>query len=342
VNSTEKKLDVLALVTEDVGSVPLQDDFEENRTNVDRTITDKVQAGLDYPCYPQLVGTPTKPMNMALQFLKPLAVTDPEIQIKGEEISLLSDEIVEPSDIIGTERAEYFLAFLKRNNLLGKLKGTRACVTGPFTLASYIGMKNIMTCGASKPQVVETLGRILAKSCKRLSDLGFNIVSVDEPFLSVILGANRLLYSYDQEFVIRVLNKLIKEISCFTSIHVCGRVTPLVKSTLLTSNVDIIDHEFVQSPKNHEVYSKQELESAGKILAYGCVSSVNQRVETVEEITELLKNALKLFGLRIMAKPDCGFGGLSGLPDAYSITFTKLRNMVQATRDVRKSYIGDM
>ena len=341
-NRTEKRLDDLALVTEEVGSVPLQDDFEESRTNVDRAITDKVQVGLDYPCYPQLVGTPTKPMNLALQFLKPLAVTVPEIQIKGEEVSLLSDEIAEPSGIIGIERAEYFLEFLKRNNLLGKLKGTRACVTGPFTLASYIGMKNIMTCGASKPHVVETLGRIITKSCRRLSELGFNIVSIDEPFLSVILGANRVLYSYDQEFVVRVLNKLIKEISCFSSIHVCGRVSPVVKSTLLTSDVDIIDHEFVQSPKNHEVYSKQELESGKKILAYGCVSSVNLRVETVEEITGVLKNALKLFGPRIMAKPDCGFGGLTGLPDAYSITFSKLRNMVQAARDVRKAYIGSV
>jgi methionine synthase II (cobalamin-independent) len=341
VNITDKKLDELVLATEEVGSVPLQDDFEEGRTNIDRSINDKVQVGLDYPCYPQLVGTPTKPMNMALQFLKPLAVTNPQIQIKGEEIALLSDEIVEPSGVIGTERAEYFLAFLKRNSLLDKLKGTRACVTGPFTLASYIGMKNIMTCGASKPHVIETLGRILTKSCRHLSNLGYNIVSIDEPFLSVILGANRLLYSYDQEFVVRVLNMMIREISSVSSIHVCGRITPLVKSTLLTSDVDIVDHEFTQSPKNHEVYSKQELESAGKMLAYGCVSSVSQRIETVQEIANALQNALKLFGPRILAKPDCGFGGLNGLPDAYSITLTKLRNMVQATRDVRKPYIGN-
>ena len=334
-----KKLDELALATEDVGSVPVQDDFEGDRKNVDRTITDKVIVGLDYPCYPQLVGTPSNPMNMALQFLKPLAAINPGIQIRGEEITLLTDDIKEPSYPIGIERAEYFLTFLHRNNLLQKLRGTKACITGPFTLASYMGMKNIMTCGASRPQIVERLGNILRKSCSRLSDLGFNIISIDEPFLSVILGANRLLYSYDQKFVVKVLNTLIGEVSSFSAIHVCGRVTPLVKSVLLASNVDIIDHEFAQSPKNHEAYSRIELEATGKVLAYGCISSTNQGIETVEEIIGVLKNAQNIFGPRIIVKPDCGFGGLSGLPDAYSITLSKLRNMVQAARDIRKSHI---
>jgi methionine synthase II (cobalamin-independent) len=335
-----EKLDELVFATEDVGSVPVQDDFEDDRKNVDRVATDKVATGLDYPCYPQLIGTSSNPMNMALQFLKPLAASNPELQIRGEEITLPSDTIRVPVDAIGIERAEYFLAFLRRSNLLNRLRGTKACVTGPFTLASYIGMKNIMTCGASKPQLIDALGKIVQISCKRLNDLGFNIISIDEPFLSVILGANRLLYSYDQDFVVTVLNTMLGEISCFSAIHVCGRVTPMVKSVLLATNVDIVDHEFSQSPKNHEAYTREELETVGKLLAYGCISSVNQRVETVEEITETLKKAEKLFGPRIIVKPDCGFGGLSGIPDAYRITLTKLRNMVMAARTLRESYTG--
>jgi methionine synthase II (cobalamin-independent) len=320
--------------------MPVHDDFDGDRGNVDRAAADKVAAGLDYPCYPQLIGTSSKPMNMALQFLKPLAASNPELQFRGEEITLLSDVIRVPVDAIGIDRAEYFLIFLRRNNLLNGLKGTKACVTGPFTLASYIGMKNIMTCGASKPQLIEALGKIVRNSCKRLNDLGFNIISIDEPFLSVILGANRLLYSYDQDFVVTVLNTLIGEISHFSAIHVCGRVTPMVKSVLLATKVDIVDHEFAQSPKNHEAYTRKELEAAGKLLAYGCVSSVNQRVETIDEITGVLKNAEKLFGPRIIVKPDCGFGGLSGIPDAYPITLTKLRNMVMAAQAMRKSHTG--
>ena len=334
----KRDLSDLNLATEDVGSLPADDDFEKDKKNVNRAIMDKVNVGLDYPTYPQLVGTPTSPMNMGLQFLRPLSMENPSLQIKGEEISLLSENIVEPDHTIGIERAEYFLSFLQQNNLITQLKGVRACVTGPFTLASYIGTKNLMTCGASKTHIVEALGRILSRSCRQLSDLGFNIISIDEPFLSVILGANRLLYSYDQDFVVKVLNELIKEISCFSSIHVCGRITPLVKSSLLASDVDIIDHEFSQSPKNHEAYGRQDLEQADKMLAYGCISSVDLKIETVEQITTVLKNAQKLFGQRTIAKPDCGFGGLRGIPEAYEITFKKLRNMVQAAQELRKSY----
>ena len=326
----------LNLVTEDVGSLPAEDDFEKDRKNVNRAISDKVTVGLDYPTYPQLIGTAASPMNMGLQFLRPLSLNNPSLQIRGEEINLLGENIVEPDHPIGIDRAEYFLTFLKNTNLIKQLKGTRACVTGPFTLASYIGTKNLMTCGASNPHIVEVLGKTLGRSCRHLSDVGIDIISIDEPFLSVILGAKRLLYSYDQEFVVKVLNNLIKEISRFSSIHVCGRVTPLVKSTLIASNVDIIDHEFSQSPKNHEVYSKQELEQTEKMLAYGCISSTSLRIETVEEITGALKNAQKLFGQRIIVKSDCGFGGLNGLPGAYEIVFTKLRNMTQAAQQMRK------
>ena len=330
-------LSALNLATEDVGSLPADDDFETDRKNVNRAISDKVSVGLDYPSYPQLVGTVNNPMNMGLQFLRPLSANNPSLRIRGEEISLVDDNIAEPEHAIGIERAEYFISFLQQKSLRNQLKGTRACVTGPFTLASYIGTKNLMTCGASKPQIVETLGRILGKSCKRLSELGFDIISVDEPFLSVILGASRLLYSYNQEFVVKVLNALVEEISNFSSIHVCGRITPLVKSTLLATNVNIIDHEFSQSAKNHEVYTKQDLEQTEKFLAYGCISSVDPRVETVEEITRALENAQRLFGQRIIAKPDCGFGGLKGMPGAYETTLNKLRNMVRAARELREN-----
>ena len=86
----------LHLATADVGSLPAEDDFENDRKNVDRAIWDKITVGLDYPTYPQLVGTAGNPMNMGLQFLRPLSMSNPSLQIKGEEISLLGDNLLEP------------------------------------------------------------------------------------------------------------------------------------------------------------------------------------------------------------------------------------------------------
>ena len=332
----KKQLSELPLATLDIGSMPLLDDFDEDKSNVNRAITDKVNVGLDYPCYPQLPGSPTKPMNMALQYLKPLSKTNPNIQITGQEAHLLRDDINEPTDAIGVERAEYFLTYL-RDHGLDHTKGLKACVTGPFTLASYLDLKNLMNCGASKPDVVRTLAEILSRSCKRLSDLGFDLIYIDEPFLSVMLGRRgEVLFKYDEDFVIEALNRLLTQISCVSAIHVCGRITPLVKIVLLESAANVVDHEFTAIRENLNAYSREDLERADKLLAYGCVSSINLTVESVEEISARIDRGLNLYGERLLVKPDCGFGGLLGTPDAYSIVLQKLSNMVNAAKIVHQ------
>ena len=331
----KKRLNEMVLATMDQGSMPLQDDFDLDRKNVDRAIMDKVTVGLNYPCYPQLAGSSSKPMNMALQFLKPLSQTNPSIQITGQEAHLLSDNIKEPSDVIGVDRAEYFLKFLREHDLDSRVKGTKACITGPFTLAANLDLSNLMKCGASKPHVVGVLAIVLAKSCKRLSDLGFDLVCIDEPFLSIMLGRKgEVLFKYNEQFVVDILNSLVAQLSCLSAIHVCGRITPLVKTVLLDSATDVVDHEFSDARENIKAYSRGDLEQADKFLAYGCVSSIKQTVETVEEISASLRSAMSVYGERVLAKPDCGFAGMMGVQDAYSIVQRKLGNMVAAAKIV--------
>ena len=332
----KKQLNELLFTTADVGSLPILDDFGGDRTNFEGAIVDKLSVGLDYPCYPQLQGSPSNPMNMGLQFLTSFSKLEPRIQVAGEEVSLLSDDIEAPVDPIGVERAESYLTFLREHELLSRVKGLKACVTGPFTLASYLDRKNLMTCGASKPGVVEALAETLTRSCQRLSGLGFNLVNIDEPFLSVMLG-RKILYKYDEQFVIDTLDTLSDQISGFSAIHICGTITPLVKQVMLESKANIIDHEFTGFPSNANAYAKEELERSGKFLAYGCVSSVKPQVESVDEISASLRKALEAFGSRIVVKPDCGFGGMLGIPGAYKIVLEKLENMVKAARIVSDS-----
>ena len=332
----KNQLDKLLLATVDVGSLPLEDDFDGDRKNTDRATLDKLSAGLDYPCYPQLPGSPPSPMNMGLQFLIPLSKVEPKIKIRGQEAELLSDEIKIPSEPMGVERAEYFLNYLSGHGLTSQVKGTKACITGPFTVASYLDRRNLMTCGASKPAVVEALAQVLSRSCRRLSELGFDLINVDEPFFAVMLG-RKVLFNYDAEFVVDMLDTILAEASCLTAIHACGTVTPLVKEVLLNSKGDIIDHEFAGSPANVHAYTKDDFERAGKYLAYGCVSSVKPQVESVEEISASIRNALNAFGRRIVVKPDCGFGGMLGIPGAYEVALRKLENMVKAARGVAES-----
>ena len=336
----KKLLEEMLLATVDVGSLPIVDDFDGTRANVDRATVDKLSVGLDYPCYPQLPGSRSDPMNMGLQFLIPLSRVEPRIRIKGEEAELVSDEIRPPADPIGVERAEYFATFLRERGLASKVKGVKACVTGPFTVTSYLNRKNVMTCGASKPGIVKAVAQALSRSCRRLSDLGFDLINIDEPFLSIMLG-RRVLFNYDEKFVVEMLDTLIREVSTISAVHVCGKVTPLVKSVLLQTDVDVIDHEFAGAPDNLQAYTRDDFERTGKFLAYGSLSSVKPQVETVEEISSSLRKALETFGPRVIVKPDCGFGGMLGIPDAYEIALKKLGNMVNAARAVAAEVTSD-
>jgi methionine synthase II (cobalamin-independent) len=193
-----------------------------------------------------------------------------------------------------------------------------------------------MTCGASKPVVVRALAQVLGQSCRRLSELGFDLINIDEPFFSIMLG-RKVLFNYGEEFVIDTLDTILAEASGLSAIHVCGTVTPLVKDVLLKSKVDIVDHEFAGSPANIHAYTKDDFERTGKFLAYGCVSSVKPQVESVEEISASIRSALNAFGHRIIVKPDCGFGGMLGVPGAYEVALKKLQNMVKAARVVAES-----
>jgi methionine synthase II (cobalamin-independent) len=162
------------------------------------------------------------------------------------------------------------------------------------------------------------------------------LINIDEPFFSVMLG-RKVLFNYDERFVIETLDTILAKASSLSAIHVCGTVTPLVKEVLLKSKADIVDHEFAGSPANIRAYTKDDLERSGKFLAYGCVSSVRPHVETVEDISASIRGALNAFGRRIIVKPDCGFGGMFGIPGAYKVALRKLENMVKAARIVAAS-----
>ena len=338
----KRDLNRLLAATADVGSLPLINDFEGLQKNFERAVKDKLSTGLDFPCYPQLPGTKESPMNMYLQFLEPLARERRGLLIEGEEIRLIG-EIEIPERPVGVGRARYFIDYISENQLTDVSLGLKACVTGPFTLASSIDREDIFKSGVSKKEVILRLSELVSISCSELERLGFDLINIDEPILSVILAEDQVLkgfFGYGTDFVIDILNRILDSVRVYTGIHVCGIVTPVVKQVLLESKVDIVDHEFCDIPQNMQAYSKRELESKEKLLGFGCVSTTNSRVETVETIKLRIEQGLRLFGNDILIKPDCGFGGLIGLPSAYNISLRKLKNMVQAKKALKNEIEG--
>ncbi len=338
------------LCTTVVGSFPLANTPE----NMAKAFRGQIEAGITHPCYPQLV-------SMTAQFLEPLSVLTGALELRGKEYYLLKDFEV-PSAPIALEYGKFVVDFLAKNPVLGKkIQGTKACLTGPFTLSGDVLLEESGLGQGVKKQIfsepraimvdrmVPKFATLLGNIAKAYNDMGFQIISMDEPTLSLMVGRKTYIF-HKKDFILEQLNKAMAGIKGWPSVHVCGRLAPLLRDLLLESRAKILDHEFVSWEQNWEIYSRQDLETYDKYLAVGVVSSKvtadpakkqpGDYVESVEFIEAVMTKAIDLFGAdRVIFKPDCGLGGLKGtFPEdfAYEVAMGKLGNICQAITNVRK------
>lgn len=319
------------LDTSDVGSLPIA--YSEGKLKL--VSGDKVSCGLDYPSYPQFSD-----LDMNIQFLVPIERLGGELRVDPERggAELLGEKLEVEGFI--PELAGEFALYMGESGLERKIKGKRAPVTGPFTLAAKIG-RDLLSSAASKPAVVSSLAETLGSVCRLLTrETGYEAVCIDEPMLSVILSRRRILFGYDKGFISNTLEQVLEGIDGIKMVHICGRLPPIAKEVLLDSKAELLDHEFADYPKNYEAYTREELESYDKKIGLGCVSSVRPEIEDVETIVERIKRGVEQFGPRLLIDPDCGMGSLSG-DEAYGSSLEKLRNMVGAARRVKGGEGGE-
>ena len=320
-------LQISGVHTSTIGSFPLEDS-EENRR---RCVEDLLDIGVDFPTYPQLIG-------MGKQFLDDLAKQDCGIIAENDRYRLAGTKIAEDVPPPGLEPLLWTLRYLKDRGLGTTVKAT---ITGPFTLASYIetgkGTFPFNT-AASDLEIVRQLAHILSATCEAFS-ARTSIVSIDEPVLEVMVGG-RILFGYRDEDIIEIYNGLRRVCGAsFVGTHVCGRISPRLAETLLRTDLDFLSHEFHDSPRNIEVYSPENLKESGKILSVGCLSSKKPRVESREEILEVMKR-FREYGDDLIFTPDCGFKPLvvdGSREKGYEISTRKLRNMVEAAKKLQET-----
>ena len=332
------------LVTTVVGSWPLSN----NPENMERIFSDQIKFNIDYPCYPQLI-------SMVSQFLSPLSENMAQLEEVDKKF-YLSDDFKIPKKPIALKYGEFINEyFSERRTLLKKIKGTKACLTGPLTLASEIILKGKIAQGIkpkvfSEPRaimvnwIVEKLAEVMKQVGKAYNDMGIDIISMDEPLLGVLVGRKPLFHSED--FLVEILNKSISEIKNLSSIHVCGRISPTLRDILLQTDVKILDHEFTTNEENFEIFQKEHFEE--KILALGTVKSmfgpensdgINNYVEKIDFLENYIRKAINQYGKEnLIIKPDCGFLPLKdtfGENNGYEIAISKVRNMVKALNNIK-------
>lgn len=306
--------------TSTIGSFPLEDS-KENR---ERCLKDLINLGIDFPAYPQLI-------EMGKQFLEDFVNQDSGIIIENGKYELKNEEIKQISKPPGLEPFLWTIKYIKDKKLNIKIK---APITGPFTLASYIKIKegdSIFNTALSNIDLIEQIAYALAKSCEIFSKEA-SMISIDEPILSIIIG-KKIIFKYDEEDIIRILNYLKNKCgNTIVGIHVCGRISQKLANILLNTNLDFLSHEFHDSPENIKIYNPKEVKENNKILSIGCVSSKNQKIESIQEILNLIMK-FKDYNDCLIFTPDCGFKNLivEGSNEiGYKIAIKKLKNMVKA------------
>ncbi len=332
------------LFTTVVGSFPLKN-TEENMLNA---FEDQINLGIDYPCYPQLV-------SMTEQFLAPLTQSINTLkEEKGKYF--LSGDFKVPSNNVALEYGEFIVKALKENPILRtKIKGTKACLTGPFTLTSEILLRDELAKGVTpklfkEPRgihidyVVDKFAEIMKNIGKAYNDMGINLISMDEPILGLMVGNKVWLHS--EEFIVKTLNKAFSGIKDLPSVHVCGRISPKLRDILLSTNAKVLDHEFCASESNFNIYEKKHFENTNKYLAMGSIKtnlgpkesgSINDYVESLDSIKAFIKKGIDKYGKEnLFIKPDCGLR-LGGFEEkfAYKIALKKLNNMVLAVKSFK-------
>lgn len=331
-----------------VGSWPLNNSNE----NMLKVFKDIIQIGIDYPCYPQLI-------SMISQFLSPLAKEITQLEEIDNKF-YLSDDFKIPKNPVALEYGEFIKNFFNERPQLSKqIKGTKACLTGPITLASEIILKGEIAKDL-KPRIftepraimidwiVEKLAEITKQLGKAYNNMGIDIISMDEPLLGILIGRKVLFHSED--FILEILNKSISEIKSLSSIHVCGRISPKCRDILLQTEVNILDHEFRTNEENLDIFQKEHLTNSGKLLALGTVKSkflpvegyeINDYVEEIDSLEAYIRKSINKYGKEnLIIKPDCGFGALKGTFKnenlAYEIAIRKVKNMVQALKRIKQ------
>lgn len=328
------------IATNIIGSFPLAN----TRANFARAIDDQVTAGLDFVSYPQLA-------DMNLMFLEPL-VDGATIRHEGERFVITQD--FQPAV---TKEVRRWVE--EAHELLRAKKGIiplKSCVTGPFTLSSMLqieGAENkpfpagYLDLVVEHPWVIEKLAGYVHRICARYSMLS-SIVSVDEPFLSVLVGKRRSILELSMsraqatDLIAEALDEALHGVRSIPSMHVCGGIGRQLAEVLLGTSARIISHEFSGMERNFESYKPDEPESYSKILSVGVVSTKPtddpEGVEPTALVERRMEGAIRRYGVDNVAfSPDCGFrplGDLLGEQEGYALAVRKVGTLANAKGNV--------
>jgi 5-methyltetrahydropteroyltriglutamate--homocysteine methyltransferase len=235
---------------------------------------------------------------------------------------------------IGHGHPELFINDLKlAKTLTPNLKGI---LTGPVTLVFASKIKGGYQ-GFRDEQVYLDTAAALLEIGLAMQEEGVKWLQIDEPYLSV--GA-------PMPIARKAIESIATRLKVPVALHVCGKVDKIIDELIQYQGITLLSHGF-KGEDNRELLDYQPLIKSGKCLGLGCVDSKQARIESPEEIAELIGKAVRTIGsAKIMAHPDCGLTKLPHKPQRIvlhpdcglrtlgnrEIARAKLKNMAAAAK----------
>ncbi len=283
---------------------------------IKRAVTDQVEAGID------VISDGQVRADMVALFVKGI----PGFDLQGRKYNVVS-KITPPAAPISLDD---LLEAKKSVTGQAKLKGI---ITGPTTIANCSIIQGScpyhphqMPEGSRSMVVDENLvmdiARALAEEARFLSNEGFDIIQIDEPFFSM------------PDVDVDLGNRALKIISAnigFSALHVCGDITG-VMDKLMDAPVDMVAVEGGHAA-SVDWLTKEKVDAKGKKICWGAVTVNTNNVEQIDEIKARIQVGVDKVGAEnLWVSPDCGMRVRK--PDAAKL---KLQRMAAAARAVAKS-----
>jgi 5-methyltetrahydropteroyltriglutamate--homocysteine methyltransferase len=202
-----------------------------------------------------------------------------------------------------------------KKTIEGSVKGVKGIITGPSTLVFSSRIEDYYD---KKEDAVIDLAYALKKEAEHLENAGAVVVQIDEPFISTGV--------VDINVAKKAVGIIADGLSVPVAMHVCGEVVDIFDE-LLKFSVDIVDCEFAGIEGN--INALENVNLRGKKIGFGCLDNKTDRIESNEEVENLIKKGIDLVGAENMiADPDCGMRLRS-----REAAFSKLKVMAEVAKE---------
>jgi len=210
---------------------------------------------------------------------------------------------------------------------------SKITVIGPVTLSYRLVDQGVYP---NHAELCFAIADALNQELKALSAAGVDLIQIDEPEV-------HFRYSQCKDFTVEAINRMIKDVECLTSVHVCygysknialkepSPIYPKAVQLISETDVDAIHTEYAQPG-----HTPDFLHSVGdKDVAIGVLNLDPQgEVEEVESIRNLIIGAMEVIPKeRISLAPDCGMWFLE-----RDFAFRKIKSMCLAAESLRNQF----